>query len=319
MSLDKLYDFEKARTSLEMIQKERRKDRKNHIQISDIGKKKGWEANMKVEEFYQPHCWRLVWSDGSDVPHEVVFHMQGVVEGKSLPPFRKSAGSKQKNKIRHTRQWVTISGLGNEAFAKDREGIMEVYALFARIANGLGAIDFKSVNERDAVELGNRLFTPKGEAPGMEWADVEDDVDSTGFIQWVKKNDMGLTYGEENVVRYGEEYTKVTNENGTPVEKKRTADMIPQKFHVGDIVDVGFTIIGVESGRTSPPKAKLLLRTITLVDSSHAQEWIKAKAKTQVMGGQVRKVQMGKREFDDDDVEGTRKRFQHLSTNDEDE
>ncbi|KAJ3965606.1 hypothetical protein EV361DRAFT_873070 [Lentinula raphanica] len=309
MSLDKLYDIEKAKNSLENIQKNRKSDRKNHIQIADIGKEKGWEANMKVERFYQPNCWRLVWGDGSDAAHEVVFHMQCVVEDKCLPPFRK-ATERQIKKIRHTRQWIVVSGLGNEAFNSDCEGIMEVYALFERMTNGLGAIEFKTVNEREAVEIGNRVFTPKDEAPGMEWADVAEDVDAMGFMQWVRKNNTGLIHGEENVVRYGEEYTKYTKENDVSVGKKRTTDIIPQKIHVGDIVDVGFTMIGVEGGRTTPTKAKLLLRTITLIDSSHAQEWIKAKAKTQSTGGSTRKVQLGKREFDDDDVEGTRKRFQ---------
>ncbi|KAJ3963725.1 hypothetical protein EV361DRAFT_943340 [Lentinula raphanica] len=289
------------------------------IKTLTVWQKKGWEADMKVEKFFQPNCWRLIWGDGNDAPREVVFHMQGIVEGKCLPPFRKVAESKNMKKIRHTRQWITISGLGNEAFDKDREGMMEVYALLARIANGLGGIEFKTVNERDAVEIGNRLFTPKDEAPDMEWADIPDDVDSMGYIQWVKKNNMGLIYGEENVVRYGEEYTKYTNENGNSVGKKRTTDIIPQKIHAGDIVDIGFTIVGVEGGRSSPPKAKLLLRTITLVDSSQAQDWIKAKAKIQATAGNVRKVQTGKRDFDDDDVEGTRKRFQHLSTKDDEE
>ncbi|KAJ3752743.1 hypothetical protein EV360DRAFT_88449 [Lentinula raphanica] len=316
MSLDNVYDFEKARSTLDKIQKERKTDRKNHIQISEIGKKKGWEVDMRVEKFYQPNCWRIIWADGSDTPNEVLFHMQGVVEGKSLPPFKKMA-DRQMKKIRHTRQWIVISGLGNNAFDNDRDGIMEVYALFERIANGLGPIPFKMVNERDAVEVGNRLFTPKEEAPGMEWAEIEENIDSAGFMSWVKKNNMGLTYGEENVVRYGEEYTKYTDSNGTTVGKKRTSDIIPQKIHVGDIVDIGFTIVGVEGGKQSQAKAKMLLRTITLVDSSHAQEWIKTKAKTQSTSAHVRKVQTGKREFDDDDVEGTRKRFQRMSTEDE--
>ncbi|KAJ3967449.1 hypothetical protein EV361DRAFT_953207 [Lentinula raphanica] len=279
--------------------------------------KKGWEADMRVEKFYQPNCWRIVWADESDTPNEVLFHMQGVVEGKSLPPFKKLSESRQIKKIRHTRQWIVISGLGNEAFSNDCEGIMEVYALFARIANASGPIQFKTVNEREAVEVGNRLFTPREEAPGMEWADVEEDVDSMGFMEWVKKNNIGLIHGEENVVRYGEEYTKFNDENKTSEGKKRTKDIIPQKIHVGDIVDIGFTVVGVEGGKQSPAKAKLLLRTITLVDSSHAQDWIKAKANAQRNSGYVRKIQTGKREFDDDDIEGTRKRFQRLSTDDD--
>ncbi|KAJ3729839.1 hypothetical protein C8R42DRAFT_716094 [Lentinula raphanica] len=316
MNLDRLYDSEKAKTSLGIIQQNRKTDRKSHIQISDIANKKGWESEMKVEKFFQPNCWRIIWADGSDTPHEVVFHMQGVVEGKCLPPFRKLNESKQIKKMRHTQQWITITGMGNEAFNNDREGIMELYAYFARISNGLAPVEFKKASEREVVEFGNRLFTPKEEAPDMEWADIQDDMDTLGFMQWVKKNEMGLIYGEENVVRYGEEYTKKTDDSSAG--KKRTTDIIPQKIHVGDIVDVGFTMVGVEGGRVSQAKAKLLLRTITLIDSTHAQEWIKAKAKAQITGN-TKRVQMGKRDFDDDDVEGTRKRFQRLSTNDDDD
>ncbi|KAJ3826640.1 hypothetical protein EV361DRAFT_870212 [Lentinula raphanica] len=315
MSIDTLYDLDQAKqgASLERIQGNRRKDRKNHTQISDIGKTKGWEANVKIVKFYEPNCWRMVQADGSDEPHEVVFHMQGIIEGKCLPPF-KTTTDRQTKKIRHIRQWIVISGLGNEAFEKDREGIMEVYALFARIANGVGGIEFKTTNERDMVEIGNRLFTPKDEAPNMEWAEIDEDMDSMGFMRWVKTNNIGLVYGEENVVKYGEEYTKITDSN--PEGKKRTMDIIPQKLHVGDIVDVGFTMVGIEGGKMSAPKAKLLLRTVTLIDSKHAQDWIKAKAKAQV-SGTTKKIQFGKRNFEDDEIEGTRKKFQLLTTQDE--
>ncbi|KAJ3817316.1 hypothetical protein F5880DRAFT_1511883 [Lentinula raphanica] len=327
MSIDNLYNEAQAKSVTDIKTKKkifttyrRRGERQaqNKHKNGDAltqAQKKGWEADMKITKFYQPNCWRIIWVNGSDAPPEVVFHMQGVVEGKCLPPFKK-VSERQAKKIRHTRQWVTISGLGSKAFEKDREGIMEVYATFARIANGLGGIEFKTSNDHDSVEIGNHMFTPKEEAPDMEWADIEDDMDTMGFMQWVKTSDIGLTYGEENVVKYGEEYTKVTKEK--PEGVKRTSDIIPQKIHVGDIVDIGFTMIGIEGGRMMPVKAKLVLRTVTLLDSTHAQDWIKAKAKAQG-SGLNRRMQIGKRTFDDDEIEGTRKRFQFLTTEDSEE
>ncbi|KAH7877447.1 uncharacterized protein C8R40DRAFT_1168182 [Lentinula edodes] len=178
--------------------------------------------------------------------------------------------------------------------------------MFARALNGLACVEFKNVNNRRAVELGNRMFTPRNQAPEMEWVDIDRQVDMHGAMHRVRNSDLGLVHGEENVVLYGEEFT---SEEG----KKRTETINPQKFHVGDIIDVGFSMIGIEGNSKTISKAKLLLRSVTLLDGRFTQEWIKAKAMAQVNVGTTRK-QLKKRVFDDDEVEGTRKKFQMMST-----
>ncbi|KAJ3778497.1 hypothetical protein FB446DRAFT_699203 [Lentinula raphanica] len=53
-----------------------------------------------------------------------------------------------------------------------------------------------------------------------------------------------------------------------------------QKLHVGDTVDVGFSVVGIEKGRDT--KAHMVLRNITLLDARHAQAWLKVKTKSQL-------------------------------------
>ncbi|KAJ4496249.1 hypothetical protein C8J55DRAFT_484142 [Lentinula edodes] len=267
--MDKHYDSKAA--------DRRREDRPNHIQIGEVCGNKGWENGVEVTKYADPDCWRITWCDREDgEPQEMIFHMQGIVESKSLPPMRKLS-EKNKKKARHTRQWIVISGLGSQKFNSNCDGIMDVYALFARLVDGQGCIELKNDKNRMAVELGSRMFTPKEEAPGVEWVEVHKDMDTNGFMEWVRSSDLELVYGEDNVVKYGEEYT---NRDG----KKRTEDIKPQKIHVGDLVD----------------------------------KWIKARALDQLnqKAGSAR-LQLKKRTLsDDDEVEGTRKRFVLMSADD---
>ncbi|KAH7867646.1 uncharacterized protein C8R40DRAFT_1075436 [Lentinula edodes] len=221
-------------------------------------KNKEWENSVKIIRFKEPDCWRIVWNDhkeGED-PQEVVFHMQGVVKSKGLLPMRRQS-EKNKQKNCHTRQWIVVSGVGSNRFDQNCEGIMDVYAMFARLINGLGCIEFKFENGRRAVEVGSQIFTPKLEAPEMEWVEANASIDAHGFMQWVRSSDLGLVYGEDNMVKYSEE---LTNGSG----KKRAADVTPQKIHVGDIVDIGFTMIGIEGNQNwSIPKVRERLKTLS--------------------------------------------------------
>ncbi|KAJ3891666.1 hypothetical protein GG344DRAFT_65265 [Lentinula edodes] len=255
-----------------------------------------WKSRVELLKFEGPECWRMTWSEhngecnsGSvSEPQEVVFHMQGVIEEKCLPPLKRQS-EKTMQKARHTRQWIVISGLGSVAFDNDCEGIMEVYAMFARALNGLACVEFKNVNNRRAVELGNRMFTPRNQAPEMEWVDIDRQVDMHGAMHRVRNSDLGLVHGEENVVLYGEEFT---SEEG----KKRYRREQQNHFEGEVAAPIGNTI-----------------RWKVHAANAGKQEWIKAKAMAQVNVGTTRK-QLKKRVFDDDEVEGTRKKFQMMST-----
>ncbi|KAF8826003.1 hypothetical protein HHX47_DHR6000778 [Lentinula edodes] len=195
---------------------------------------------------------------------------------------------------------------------------MDVYARLARHVPGLSAIEIKERGGFEALEISSRIFTPREQAPTMEWADIDNDIDINGFIQGVKMSDAPFVYGEENVVYYGEE--KVY-ENG----EVRTEKIRPDKLHVGDIVDVAFSVVGLERGKGKGGIAKLLLRSVEIIDGTHTQEyqeddiylqqkWIKNKAlsgrKTEMNQAPLKKRKM----FDEGEVEETRKRFKKLTT-----
>lgn len=111
-------------------------------------------------------------------------------------------------KLRHLRQSITISGLGDEYFERECEAIMEVYAALARHAEGVSPFAIQSTGRHATLEFSSRVFTPKSEAPAMEWAVVGEDMDGNGFIRDIKASGVEYVYGDENVVYYGEEITK---------------------------------------------------------------------------------------------------------------
>ncbi|KAF9028521.1 hypothetical protein BDP27DRAFT_1375738 [Rhodocollybia butyracea] len=258
-----------------------------------------------MDEHYSANeatCWRVTWQQTGEYSEEVVFHIQGVIEDKKLAPVK---GDRSAKKLRHLRQSIVVSGLGNEGFDKDVEAVMDVYAILARHVQGLKPIEIKDLGRYSGLEFSSRVFTPKNEAPNMEWAVIDETVDSNNFLRDMKASGVGYVYGDENVVNFGAEVAGK--------EKKKTETIAPHQFHVGDIVDIAFAVIAIEGRGANNGVAKLLLRSVTLLEGKHTQAWIKKKAMLGSSGG--RKVnQLRKRAaFDDEEVEVTRKRLKQMN------
>ncbi|KAJ3884577.1 hypothetical protein GG344DRAFT_83826 [Lentinula edodes] len=229
---------------------------------------KGWEDGIEIRKFEEPSCWRMTQSDANRI-FEVILHMQGVIEDKKLPPIR---GELTKKRMQHLRQSITVSGLGSKDFAGD---IMAT----------------KGTVERPMLEMSNRIFTPKIEAPNMNPTTVNPEMDENGLIARTNATDAMFIYGEENVVLYGEERMDSSG-------RKKTVRIPP---HVGDIVDVAFSMVAF--GRGNELKARLLLRNITLLDATHTQKWLKEKVKNQSMNVKVPPTLKRRLEFEDDEEE----------------
>ncbi|KAJ3803742.1 hypothetical protein F5876DRAFT_84552 [Lentinula aff. lateritia] len=115
-----------------------------------------------------------------------------------------------------------------------------------------------------------------------------------------------FVYGEENIVLYGEEKTDASRHN-------KTVRISPQKLHVGDIVDIAFSMVAF--GKGNKLKARLLLCNITLLD-----KWLKQKAKNQFLSVKSQPMLRRRREFDnDEDEEDARKRMRHMDIADTNE
>ncbi|KAJ3965894.1 hypothetical protein EV361DRAFT_937323 [Lentinula raphanica] len=145
----------------------------------------GWEDRVEILKLENPSCWRMTKAtkEGTEkqgMVEEFQLHIQGILEDKRVPPQTKC----------HT-EWNQFR---------------EVYgvALFARHVPGIQQTGITQVGEKTVIEVGNRIFTPKHEAPAMRPVEV---VDENGYIAQVNRVDSGFVYGDENVVYYGEEKT----------------------------------------------------------------------------------------------------------------
>ncbi|KAJ3842754.1 hypothetical protein F5878DRAFT_606905 [Lentinula raphanica] len=240
---------------------------------------------------------------GQDMVEEYQVHVQGILEDKRLPPIRGENNSQKKKQ--HLRQSVTLSAFNSPKFLEDVDHIMEVVALFARHIPGIQQTGIRQVGEKMVIEVGNRIFTPKHEAPMMQPVEVDRLLDENGYIAQVNRTDTAFVYGDENVVYYGEEKTDIDG-------GRRVIDISPQKFHVGDIVDVGFTIMGIGKGRDA--KARLVLRNMTLLDATHTQAWLKVKAKNQLRITNVGPMlSVRKRPGQEVDEEDTRRKMTRMN------
>ncbi|KAJ3877607.1 hypothetical protein F5051DRAFT_490807 [Lentinula edodes] len=185
-----------------------------------------------------------------------------------------------------------------------------MYALFSRHVPGLKIMATKGTAERPMLEMSNRIFTPKVEAPNMNPATVNPEMDENGFIERINATNGMFVYGEENIVVYGEERIDATG-------RKKTVRIPPQRLHVGDIVDVAFSMVAF--GKGSELKARLLLRNITLLDATHTQKWLKEKVKAQSLNIRIQPTLKRRLEFEDDE-EDARKRMKGMDLeNDENE
>ncbi|KAJ3718493.1 hypothetical protein C8R42DRAFT_740877 [Lentinula raphanica] len=305
--MDADYNAEKAVDAFE-ARREVELANERIVHVSRLTEMDGWEDRVEILKLENPSCWRMTKAtkEGTEkqgMVEEFQLHIQGILEDKRVPPIRGEINSTKKKQ--HLRQSVTLSGINSARFMEDMEHIMDVVALFARHVPGIQQTGITQVGEKTVIEVGNRIFTPKHEAPAMRPVEVDRLVDENGYIAQVNRVDSGFVYGDENVVYYGEEKT---DEDGG----KRVIDISPQKFHVGDIVDVGFSIMGIGRGRDT--KARLVLRSVTLLDATHTQAWLKQKAKNQLRVrniGPVLTVRKRPGQEDDED-EDTRKRMTHM-------
>ncbi|KAJ3891942.1 hypothetical protein GG344DRAFT_64999 [Lentinula edodes] len=305
--MDEYYNVQEARDALERIQQKHMEDKPMQMQLVQLTETLGWGDCVEVNKYQEPPCWRITWAQTDSEQEEVVLHMQGVVVDKRVLPIH---GNRKTQKLKHLKQYVTISGLGNDRFQKDCDALMEIYARVARHVPELGAIEIKGAGDYGALEISSRIFTPREQAQTMGWADIGEDIDSSGFIKDVKASNAPYVYGEENVVYYGEEKK---DENG----ELRTEKIRPDKLHIGDVVDVSFSVIALEGGKNKKGRAaRLLLRSVEIIDGTHTQKWIKTKAMSQRRGKPAQLQLKKRREFDDGGVEDTRKRFKMLTTKD---
>jgi hypothetical protein len=100
------------------------------------------------------------------------------------------------------RQGLSITGAGSATFAEAIKSAQEVYAQFDRqFANGkLEKWSTAKYAGYHAIDLSNRYFTPKRDAPDMEHVLFTKLVDPCSILEDMAKSNY--VHGEENVVQY---------------------------------------------------------------------------------------------------------------------
>jgi hypothetical protein len=105
-------------------------------------------------------------------------------------------------RYKYLRQSISITGLGTATFEQSVSAVKEIHGCYERSFSekklqGWNAGQF---GRYQALNLSNRYFTPKRDAPGLEDRPFSEGVDPKGILEAMKQ--AGYVHGEENEVKY---------------------------------------------------------------------------------------------------------------------
>ncbi|KAF8873003.1 hypothetical protein BD779DRAFT_1452340, partial [Infundibulicybe gibba] len=194
---------------------------------------------------------------------EAVFTIQGVLVVKDLPPIQEKP-PQATTRYRYLRQGITITGLGSPTFEYAINAAVDISRMFDRqFPEGkMEPWTAPTTDEgQSCIELSNRYFTPKRDAPRMIHIPFPESVDPHGILERMTKGEY--IHGEENVVEY---YT--CSREGSGEERFQAAK--PHVFRIGDLVEaqVSFAVVPLKGGKC---KMLCILRSIALLDGQFVQ------------------------------------------------
>ncbi|KIM38065.1 hypothetical protein M413DRAFT_76431 [Hebeloma cylindrosporum] len=199
-----------------------------------------------------------------DAQEEFVTSFQGIISKMNLPPFTEKISPNSVH-VKHLRQSLTVTGLNTATFQTVSENIGAVHHFFKRFIGKDALQDITAIGQFEeymSIDMGNRYFTPRRDAPLATETPFSADVDPHGYLM----NAAGTTliHMEENEVYY---YERILEENGTDYRFVTTK---PIMFCNGDIVEVqvSFALLPL---REKKFKLSLILRSISLLDATYSQ------------------------------------------------
>ncbi|TFK62689.1 hypothetical protein BDN72DRAFT_776823 [Pluteus cervinus] len=213
-----------------------------------------------------PASWRLVKQSG-DKSEEVIFTMQGVIEGKNLPPVGDSLVSRiPNNKAHFMTQSVTLSGLGTPTFEESLSALTEMYTVFCRQFPEGRVLPLPTAEScigiGGSLTFSNRHFTKRAEGPHMKAVPFSSLVDPKKYL--TRMLSSTLIHTEENEVQYFTRYSDMG-------QNYKYLPAGPQQFRLGDIVEVQFSMV-VYQMRTQYYVVKPMLYSVALLDGKYANE-----------------------------------------------
>ncbi|KAH7905812.1 hypothetical protein BJ138DRAFT_1017203 [Hygrophoropsis aurantiaca] len=186
-------------------------------------------------------------------PEEAVFALQGILTEVDLPPLKIRPRPAQ---VRHIRQHVTVTGLGQKAFDQAVSNLYGIHTMLARQVPP-GALESWQPSEYrgyTALDIQNRYFTPRKFANGQAKIAFDKLCDDNHYLEDSSTPELYHTY--DNHVDY-----YAAAEAGAQT-------IAPSSFRAGDIVEVCLSAV---MAPVSADKYKMLIvmRSMAAVDTSH--------------------------------------------------
>jgi hypothetical protein len=263
---------------------------------------KGELEVMQLTETSEPTCWRLIRvsepasESAPEEFEEVVVSVTGAILDKKLPPISDQLVLSVihleqltyvhcRRRAEYFKQEITLTGLGSPSFQRAVDATETVYTFIERGFEDGQLVPYDFVKDRKGfgptMEVANRFFTPRKDAPNMVAVKCGKEVDPRGIVEAVCR-EKSLVHGEDNKVEFfastgaGNHGKRRCGINGCKCRARATDGfhsfkiVEPKIFRTGDLVEVRFSFVVVPlSGGKRMMKA--ILRSVALVDDSFAK------------------------------------------------
>ncbi|EAU85054.2 hypothetical protein CC1G_04150 [Coprinopsis cinerea okayama7 len=309
------YQTASAAAELEQLALERTGHRLAGQQLATLDHKRV-HSELTTSYFANDRTWRMIQrSDEGPTTSEMVWHLQGILMKKDLPPFDAAIRPNMKAKARYLRQGVTIGGFSTPTFSRAAENISEIYSVFSRCVKegSLAPSDVVTTSPNGvSISASNRYFTSRSDDPQGQAYTIGFDIDPNGTLTQVAGD--RYFYGEDNIVYYLE---KIENtETGTGNASLQSKSIGPVKIREGDIVEIQVTFMLVPM-KGNKWRMNAVLRCITILDASFALEAtrrLSTNAPLEVLEPQVRlKRRIGKDIEDEQQEDARSNKFQRMN------
>lgn len=184
------------------------------------------------------------------------------------------------------KQGLTISGFGFEHFDSCIDSLSRTHtAALSMLPEGMQVSDWlpTEYGGYTALTFSNRLFSRACHAKGVDLVPFNSDVDPKGIMRDITLNKQSdLVHSDDNTVHY---YKKVGRTTGTTTRymhlevdihmrshsstySDKFQPVNPRMIHVGDLVEIQFSIVAFPGTKGKLGILKPVLRSIAVLDSS---------------------------------------------------
>ncbi|KAJ7227654.1 hypothetical protein C8J57DRAFT_1534919 [Mycena rebaudengoi] len=194
--------------------------------------------NVTAKEVGFPKFHKAVMKDHTGDAREITFTVVGMLLDMELPPVKR--GKLNTRNIPFFRQHATIAGLGTDKFVQAIQKVMQV------------AVEVELAFDDDHV---------------LPWSPSAGTVELGDIFQTssnVLSNTLakGISHCRDNEVKYMD----LDSEGDRLVPKN------PSGFRIGDIVELGFSVVAFKDNNDSKAVVKLVMRSLTFLDGTQTRD-----------------------------------------------